>query len=78
MQSIENTPRKPFLSLLRLNVDVLHEIFSTLLISLLESPSSSIYLFIRPAKLLADFVDRKMRGEKGMGDAEVDGVLDKV
>ena len=32
----------------------------------------------RPAKLLADFVDRKMRGEKGLGDAEVDAVLDKV
>ena len=32
----------------------------------------------RTAKLLADFVDRKMRGEKGLGDAETEAVLDRV
>jgi hypothetical protein len=32
----------------------------------------------KPAELLARFVDKKMRGEKGVGEAEVDAQLEKV
>ena len=32
----------------------------------------------KPAELLAKHIDRKMRGEKGMGDSEMEAVLDKV
>lgn len=32
----------------------------------------------KPAELLAKYVDRKMRGEKGVGEAEMETVLEKV
>lgn len=32
----------------------------------------------RPAELMAKFLDAKLKGEKGMSDDDVEGVLDKV
>jgi cullin-4 len=32
----------------------------------------------KPAELLAKFVDKKMRGEKGLNDGDVEVTLDKV
>lgn len=32
----------------------------------------------RPAELMAKFLDQKLKGEKGMSDDDVEGVLDKV
>lgn len=32
----------------------------------------------RPAELLAKFLDVKLKGEKGMSDDDVEGILDKV
>lgn len=32
----------------------------------------------KPAELMAKFVDRKMRGEKGVGDAELESLLERI
>lgn len=58
------------------NAFSMQDIFKTSMKSAMEHVVSSRPR--APAELLAKFVDKKMRGERGVSDTEVEAVLDKV